>query len=623
MYFYKKSTLSKFLFIGFCTSSLIGCGGEDERYKLEVNITGLSSGSIVLESSIGEMASLSSNGIYQFNEGFESLSEASVQIVSQPSDKLCEINDEEIQDRTKTVYVGCYGAPSPSLLSVSYDTKKIILEWENNSTKYVSHTVLIRRGENEGFTPVVEDILESSYELLLNSYQFVDAEVIIKSCNSLGCAESTAEDLSDDLTEVIGFFEAENEEENFYFGKNIALSRESSVLAVSSSRKLSEAQGEKRYSFGDVYLYSLANGAPVEAGKLNLANPALSFGSGIGISNDGSVITVLGEAVSQTDPSLKSNAVYIYKKQSDDSWLLFQTIVLSNIKDWQLGSAVALSYSGSVIAITSFSNGEHEGRTIVLEKGADDIYHSSIVQAPSETNQNTGYGTSISISGDGRFFVVGAPREDQRSIDTGDEDFPIFTYTEGAAFIYEKVDEEWRVTSKLKSSNPRIDDAFGTALTISNDGKSIAVGSPGGEGATGKVEIFTNQSEIWNLTQNINSPSASTNSEDLFGYSLAFSQSGDELFVGAPGEGSDMKGISKTSSQNTGSFDSGAVYYYRLNSEERWENNVLIKSKFNHRYEMFGKVVVPTDSGSLIITSFNYPAPVGERNDSPGGFYIY
>ncbi len=602
---------------------LTACSSEDITYNLDVSISGLDSGSLTIESTLGERASINSNGVYRFKNGFESLNEANVSIISQPVGMLCEVTQNSTQDNIKIVNIECHGAPSPSILSINYDVKKIVLEWVNSSSKNLSHSILLRQSESDTFVPIESGISSTSFELIVNSYHYARAEFIIETCNSLGCAQSAISSLSENLTELIGFTEIDNEDERFYYGREVAVSSEANSLLVSASKKTSEMEGELEYRFGSVYLYSLTNGLPIEIEKFELPNTELDFGEGVGISDNGQVIVILGEVVSQTDSSEKLNGIYIYEKQSDGSWLQSQTIALNDLNDWHFGNAIDLTYSGNLIVVTNFKNGDSLGRTIVLEKGQDENYHFSVIEDPTQSNKYTGYGNSISVSRDGNFFIVGAPREDEKVIEIDDDEFPTFTYTEGAVFVYEKLDGEWSVTSKLKSSSPRIDEAFGTGLNISDDGQLIAVGSPGGEGSSGKVEIFAINDGLWSQSYLLNSPSPSPYSEDRFGYSLSFNHGADELFVGAPGEKSDLVGITKLSSQNVGSNDSGAIYHYSINSTEHWENKTLIKSKFNFRYEGFGKEVLLTESGTLIATGFNYPAIVGERKESPGGFYIY
>lgn len=602
---------------------LTACSSEDKSYDLDVSISGLDSGSLTVESSLGERVSINSSGVYRFKNGFESLNEANVSIISQPVGLLCEITQNSTQDNIKLVNIECHGAPAPSILSINYDVKKIVLEWVNNSSKNLSHSILLRQSESDTFVPIESGISSTSFELIVNSYEYASAEIIIETCNSLGCAQSEISSVSENLIEIIGFTELDSVDENFYYGREVAVSSEANLLAVSASKKSSEVESGLEYRFGSVYLYSLTTGSPVEVEKFELPNAELDFGEGVGVSDNGHVLVILGEVVSQTDSSEKLNGIYIYEKESEGSWLLSQTIALNGLNDWHFGNAIDLTYSGNLIVVTNFKYGDSVGRTVVLEKGQDDSYHFSVIEDPTSGDMYTGYGNSISVSRDGSFFIVGSPREDEKVIEIDDDEFPTFTYTEGAAFVYEKLDGEWSVTSKLKSSSPRIDEAFGSGLNISDDGQLIAVGSPGGEGSSGKVEIFAIKDGLWSQAHLLNSPSPSAYSEDRFGYSLSFNHGADGLFVGAPGEKSDLVGITKVSSQNVGSNDSGAIYHYSINSNEHWENKTLIKSKFNFRYEGFGREVHLTESGTLIATGFNYPAVVGERKESPGGFYIY
>ncbi|GFD69158.1 hypothetical protein [Alteromonas sp. KUL106] len=612
-----------FFYIVISALQLSACSSEDKTFDLDISISGLESGSLTIESSIGERVSINSNGVYRFKNGFESLNEANVSIISQPAGLLCEITQDSIQDNIKIVNIVCHGAPTPSILSINYDVKKIILEWVNNSSKNMSHSILLRQSESDTFVPIKRGISTNSYELIVNSYEYASAEIIIETCNSLGCAQSEISSVSENLLEIILFTELGSVDENFYYGREVAVSSEANLLLVSASKKSSDVESGLEYRFGSVYLYSLATGSPVEIEKFELPNAELDFGEGVGVSDNGHVLVILGEVLSETDSSEKLNGIYIFEKQSEGSWLLSQTIALNGLGDWHGGNAIDLTYSGNLIVVTNFKYGDSLGRTVVLEKGQDENYHFSVIEDPTQSNKYTGYGNSISVSRDGNFFVVGSPREDEKVIEVDNDDFFTFTYTEGAAFVYEKSNGEWLVTSKLKSSSPRIDDAFGTGLNISDDGQLIAVGSPGGEGTSGKVEIFAIKDGLWSQAHLLNSPSPSPYSEDRFGYSLSFNHGADDLFIGAPGEKSDLFGITKVSSQNVGSNGSGAIYHYSINSTEHWENKTLIKSKFNFKYEGFGRKVLLTESGTLIATGFNYPAIVGERKESPGGFYIY
>lgn len=447
---------------------LTACSSEDKSYDLDVSISGLDSGSLTVESSLGERVSINSSGVYRFKNGFESLNEANVSIISQPAGLLCEITQNSTQDNIKLINIECHGAPAPSILSISYDVKKINLEWVNNSSKNMSHSILLRQSESDTFVPIKRGISSTSFELIVNSYEYASAEIIIETCNSLGCAQSEISSVSENLLEIIGFIELDSGDENFYYGRVVAVSSEANSLLVSASKKTSGMEGELEYRFGSVYLYSLTNGLPIEIEKFELPNTELDFGEGVGISDNGQVIVILGEVVSQTDSSEKLNGIYIYEKQSEGSWLQSQTIALNDLNDWHFGNAIDLTYSGNLIVVTNFKNGDSLGRTIVLEKGQDEIYHFSIIEDPTESNRYTGYGNSISVSRDGNFFIVGAPREDEKVIEIDDDEFPTFTYTEGAVFVYEKLDGEWSVTSKLKSSSPRTDEAFGTGLNISD-----------------------------------------------------------------------------------------------------------------------------------------------------------
>ncbi|RDV24313.1 hypothetical protein DXV75_15040 [Alteromonas aestuariivivens] len=580
----------------------------------------------MVETLNGEQTVISTNGNHKLPDRYGSETAPSLRIITQPSDALCELVGEQTIDTEKVIQIDCYGAPEPVMVNISYDVKRVLLSWNDNS-KHTDYTVYIDKNGGNEFSVLADGIFLKSYDFIVNSYQYANASIKVESCNPLGCVDSDVSHLSNTLKETIGFIESPSEDEMSLYGAKIALARSSSTLLVSAGKEMSDLNVAREKKFGTVYIYDASNGALENTARLTIdeysSEQEFSFGDGLGISKDGTVLVVAGTLPIQNDPSTFLSGLYIYIKQSDDTWLLHQTVVPNTNDVWRLGNVIDLSFSGNTIVV-SHSGVESGIRSIVvLELDGDGYYALTIVDEPINGEHSTKYGASISLSDQGDKFVVGDPRADQKSVVIGDDDFPTFEYTEGAAFVFEKVDGRWKNTHKLKSESPRFDDAFGTSVSISGDGRFIAAGSTGGEGTTGKVEIFSKQNEQWNLEQLIPSPSLSPYHEDLFGYSLAFDVNGNNLFIGSPWESSDLIGINEVSAVGGAASHSGAVYHYQLDSSAKWYGNVLIKSKYNSRYEEFGREIFTADTGTLIVTGKNYPGPIEEFSPAPGGFYIY
>lgn len=165
----------------------------------------------------------------------------------------------------------------------------------------------------------------------------------------------------------------------------------------------------------------------------------------------------------------------------------------------------------------------------------------------------------------------------------------------------------------LKSSDPNatasLSDEFGTALSISGDGNTLAVGAPSdgfgdqfqndllAEGA-GEVYVFVRAGSAWQL-QSLFSGS-NTEASDRFGYSVSLSTDGNTLAVGAPSEDSVATGINGEQEDNSAQR-SGAVYTFIRNGEG-WQQQTYIKASNTTAFARFGwDVSLNADGNTLAV----------------------
>ncbi|SMF07680.1 FG-GAP repeat-containing protein [Alteromonadaceae bacterium Bs31] len=158
-----------------------------------------------------------------------------------------------------------------------------------------------------------------------------------------------------------------------------------------------------------------------------------------------------------------------------------------------------------------------------------------------------GYG-ALALSGDGKTLAVAAPMEDALAINDGDYGSNNASGS-GAVYVYNKVGMDWFFQAYLKAANAEAEDAFGSALALSGDGNTLAIGAPyedGGEGGigsdgssntlsgSGAVYLFKRVGDTWLQQSAIKAevPSANAN----FGSAVALSTYGGTLAVGAPAE---------------------------------------------------------------------------------------
>jgi hypothetical protein len=151
----------------------------------------------------------------------------------------------------------------------------------------------------------------------------------------------------------------------------------------------------------------------------------------------------------------------------------------------------------------------------------------------------------------------------------------------------------------LKASNTQAEDVFGHSLDISADGNTLAVGayledsSASGIGgnqaddsasAAGAVYVFTRSNNTWSQQAYLKASNAETG--DNFGFSLALSDGGSTLVVGAPFEDSDAMGIDGDEG-NPDALNSGAVYVF-TRSNAIWSQQAYVKASNTQAGDNFG-----------------------------------
>ncbi|VUD46901.1 hypothetical protein TDB9533_00917 [Thalassocella blandensis] len=238
----------------------------------------------------------------------------------------------------------------------------------------------------------------------------------------------------------------------------------------------------------------------------------------------------------------------------------------------------------------------------------------------SNTESHDRFG-KLAISADGNTLAVGAPGEDSAAKGFNGDDGDNSTSGAGAVFIYVKDNGTWRFQTYVKASNTDEADAFGTSVSLSSDGNTLAVGAPFEDsdaqtidGAqnnnnaedSGAVYVFRRSGDVW-IQQNYIKAS---NSEagDNFGTKVALSTFGASLAVAAPGEDSadNLDGTVNTV-QN-----SGAVYMYALNGDI-WEEEATLKASNAGAADNFGSAISIAANGKKIVVG-----AINEQSDSNG-----
>jgi hypothetical protein len=210
------------------------------------------------------------------------------------------------------------------------------------------------------------------------------------------------------------------------------------------------------------------------------------------------------------------------------------------------------------------------------------------------------FGMDIALSADGNTLAVGASNEDSSSTGVGGSEANNAATDSGAVYVFRRTEGVWAQEAYLKASNTGSGDKFGSAVALSADGSTLAVGAPredslatgiGGDQFddgvgfgrfdSGAVYTFRRTGATWSQTAYLKASEfcviERTRSDAWFGYAVALSAEGDVLAVGAPKESSPATGVNGVEGCAIDGVWSGAVYVFRRTGED-WAQEAFVKA---------------------------------------------
>ena len=249
------------------------------------------------------------------------------------------------------------------------------------------------------------------------------------------------------------------------------------------------------------------------------------FGNSAVTSADG--LTIVVGAPYDNDKGPDAGSAYVFTKQTDGSYLQTQKLLAADgaVQDY-FGCSVAISADGTTVAVGAFTGGgEGTGTVYVFTKQAKGSYLQTQKLLAADRTLGDYFGFSVATSEDGSTIVVGAHCDDDKDIDSG------------SAYVFTKqADGSYLETQKLLATDGAAGDNFGVSIALSGDSLTIVVGafSGGDEGnSSGSAYIFIKQTNgSYAETQKLVAIDGAT--YDYFGFSVAVSEDGSIVVVGAP-----------------------------------------------------------------------------------------
>jgi hypothetical protein len=262
---------------------------------------------------------------------------------------------------------------------------------------------------------------------------------------------------------------------------------------------------------------------------------------------------------------------------------------------------------------------------------------------------HAGYGAAISA--DGNTMAIGAPHESGGSKGINGDQKDNSAYGSGAVYVFVRKGNTWSQQAYVKPSNTEESAEFGHAVVLSADGNTMAVsafweassatGINGDQNdhsipQAGAVYVFTRQGAAWTQQAYVkasNTGEAGTAERfgdgDQFGVSLALSDDGNTMAVGALTEDSASPGINGDQTDNSAS-SAGAVYVF-TRTGSTWSQQAYVKAGNPDPGDMFGySVSLSADGSTLAVGSYDEGGSARGINGPPdnmrrgaGAIYVF
>ena len=205
--------------------------------------------------------------------------------------------------------------------------------------------------------------------------------------------------------------------------------------------------------------------------------------------------------------------------QADNVFTITPTTNTSYAGTFSITFSATDGVSGAVSAVSAF--------TLTFAADWSSVSQQAKIQS-SDIETGDQFGVSTHISTDGNTVVVGAQVES-----TGGA-------TTGSTYIFTRSGTTWSQQAKLQPSDVAAGDASGAQVSISGDGNTLVLSSPGddtGYTGAGAAYIFTRSGTTWSQQQKIQA--SDIQAGDFFGIAVALDTTGDLAIVGSYREDTD------------------------------------------------------------------------------------
>lgn len=308
-----------------------------------------------------------------------------------------------------------------------------------------------------------------------------------------------------------------------------------------------------------------------------------NFGHAVTVSGDGNTV-LIGAHREDVD----TGSVYAYIREGEGFVLQAKLSSAVETNGDFFGYSVDVSNDGNIAVVGAPNDDEQLGASFIFTRSSTTWNQRLKLTANDRTNlvnQNSHFGHSVAISKNATTVAIGAPNANDDS---------------GSVYVFIDSETTWVQQAKLMAGDAVPGDLFGTVVTLSQDGNTLAVSAVEDDTGAGSVYIFTRTGTTW--TQQTKITASDRVNGDHFGHALDLSDSGDTLVVSAIDDDN----------------SSGSAYVF-VRTGTTWTQVTKLVSSEALIADHFGRAVAISGEGNVITVSCDNDA----ESENIGKVYIF
>lgn len=202
------------------------------------------------------------------------------------------------------------------------------------------------------------------------------------------------------------------------------------------------------------------------------ASLGMHFGYAVALSDDGN--TLVSGA-----PNANGGKGAIYIAQwSGSTWIITKITNNDNSLTDAFGKCVTVSGDGHIVAAGAPNHNNGKGAVYVYRWNGS-VWLTNKISAYDAVNNDL-FGSSLSLSSDGNHIACGAEFDDAM----------------GSVYLLSWTNSNW-ITNKFTAFDREVNDYFGTSVSLTSNGQSLAVASPNCNSYLGAIYLFQKNGPGW------------------------------------------------------------------------------------------------------------------------------